>query len=106
MDMRKGKPKAYGRKAGTPNKVTTEFRDTVRSLLESNSENVARWLTDVADGNEEKNVKSDPGRALDLLSKLAEYASPKLSRAEHVGQDGGDIGMAMTITHVKPESRD
>ena len=104
MDMRKGKPKAYGRKAGTPNKVTTEFRETVRNLLESNSENVSRWLTEVAEGNEEKNVKSDPGRALDLMSKLAEYASPKLSRAEHVGEGGGDIGLTMTVTHVKPSS--
>lgn len=67
-----------------PNKVTVEFRDTVRALLEANSENVAIWLNQVAGGNGDPD-KADPGRALDLLAKLAEYAAPKLARTEHVG---------------------
>lgn len=33
-----------GRAPGTPNKVTQEFRDTVRQLLEGNAGNVGTWL--------------------------------------------------------------
>lgn len=72
-----------GRPVGTPNKATTEFRDTVRALLESNSENVALWLSQVANGVGDK--EPAPEKALDLLAKLAEYAAPKLARTEHVG---------------------
>lgn len=81
MPRKKGSPKTGGRKRGTPNRVTREFRETVRLLLEENAENVGRWLRLVAEGNGRKS-KPDPARALDLLTKLAEYASPKLSRAE------------------------
>ena len=73
-----GNPK--GRPAG-PNKVTSEFRDTVRRVLEENSANVGVWLSRVAEGTDD-GAKPDPGRALDLMAKLAEYAAPKLSRTE------------------------
>jgi hypothetical protein len=61
----------------------------VRQLLEANSANVQVWLQQVADGVGQK--PADPARALDLLSKLAEYAAPKLSRMEHVGDGGGPV---------------
>lgn len=80
----KGTPKTGGRQKGSSNKVTVEFRDTVRKLLEDNSTNVGRWLESVAEGDGET-VKPDPGKALDLLAKLAEFAAPKLSRTEHAG---------------------
>lgn len=67
-----------GRPAGSVNKATKTFRDTVNALLESNSENVATWLQQVADGVGGKDPA--PEKALDLLAKLAEYAAPKLSR--------------------------
>jgi len=72
-----------------PNKVTREFRETVRRLLVDNTENVGAWLAAVADGG--KGVKPDPGKALDLLVKLAEFAAPKLGRIEHAGPDGGPV---------------
>ena len=68
-----------GRKPG-PTRATREFRETVTKVLEENSENVGIWLSEVANGKED--VKADPGKALDLLAKLAEYASPKLARTE------------------------
>lgn len=84
-----------GRKKGTPNRVTREFRETVRLLLEENSENVSRWLTQVAEGvpakGDQKGRDPDPARALDLLVRLAEFAAPKLQRTEHVGEEGGPI---------------
>lgn len=78
-----------GRPKGIPNKVTTEFRETVRQLLEDNAENVSKWLQDVAEGT--NTDKPDPGKALDLLAKLAEFAAPKLARVEHTGKDGGPV---------------
>jgi hypothetical protein len=82
----KGTP-GPGRKPGVPNKATTEFRETVRRLLEDNSANFGRWLSQVAEGDGTDNGKPDPAKALDLVAKLAEYAAPKLGRVEHVGDD-------------------
>ena len=89
--MAKG-AKTGGRVAGTPNKATKEFRDTVTALLEKNAENVSIWLEQVASGIPEsdgvKAVAPAPEKALDLLAKLAEFAAPKLARTEHTGKDG------------------
>jgi len=78
-----------GRAKGTPNKATVEFRQTVTSLLENNAHNVSKWLGQVAEGMPEHDTKPDPYKALDMLAKLAEYATPKLARQEHVGENGG-----------------
>lgn len=87
-----GGRKTGGRKKGTPNKVNAEFRETVRQLLEDNSENVGKWLADVAG--------DDPAKALDLLTRLAEYAAPKLSRTEMTGPNGGPIQTAPTVIEL------
>ena len=96
MAKPKGSAKIGGRVAGTPNKATVEFRATVTALLSDNAPNVAVWLGQVAEGHGD--AKPDPGRALDLLAKLAEYAAPKLNRTEHTGKDGGDL---RTITRIE-----
>ena len=74
-----------GRKPGVPNKVTQEFRETIRKLLENNADNVEAWLTKVAVGDDDN--KPDPKGALDMLAKLAEFAAPKLARTEVVGDE-------------------
>ena len=79
------RPKTGGRKPGSPNKVTVEFRQTVQQLLDDNRDNVARWLTLVAEGDGTDSSKPDPYKALDMLAKLAEYAAPKLARTVHAG---------------------
>lgn len=93
-----------GRKPGIPNRATTEFRETVRRLLENNSENVGRWLTLVAEGDGTDHGRPDPAKALDLLAKLAEYAAPKLNRTEHVGEDGGPLKHSVQVTFVRKGS--
>jgi hypothetical protein len=74
-----------GRPKGSVNKATRTFRDTINRLLDDNAENVSLWLSQVA--------QDDPAKALDLMSKLAEYAAPKLSRTEHTGEEGGPVQM-------------
>lgn len=78
-----------GRPKGSPNKITQEFRDTVKQLLDDNADNVAIWLTQVASGTDDS--KPDPKGALDILSKLAEFAAPKLARTELVGDKENPI---------------
>lgn len=86
--------KGRGRPKGTPNRATTEFRDTVKALLEDNRDNVAKWLAEVADGDITQERKPEPYKALDMLVKLAEYAAPKLARTEITGKDGGALEIA------------
>jgi hypothetical protein len=80
----KGQKKPNQGKRG-PAKVTSEFKQTVQKLLEDNADNVALWLKQVAEGNGTDRGQPDPGKALDMLTKLAEYAAPKLARTVHVG---------------------
>lgn len=87
-----------GRVKGTPNKVNREFRETVRKLLDDNADNVGTWIAQVASGHGEN--KADPGKALDLLAKLAEFAAPKLGRVEHVGEGGGPVLNEIVIRMV------
>ena len=98
MARPKGSPKLGGRVAGTPNKATVEFRETVTALLSDNAANVAVWLSQVAEGHGD--TKADPAKALDLMAKLAEYAAPKLNRTEHVGKDGGTIDHSLAVTFI------
>lgn len=93
VEKSRKRQKTGGRQAGTPNKVTAEFRETVQKLLDDNRENVGRWLTLVAegDGTDSPTGRPDPAKALDLITKLAEFAAPKLQRTEHTGENGGPV---------------
>lgn len=90
--MAKGKKTGGGSRKGIPNKVTREFRETVRRVLEANDGNIEAWLAEVAE--------KDPARALDLVAKLAEYSAPKLARMEHTGKDGGPMELSGTVRFV------
>lgn len=89
-----------GRPKGVPNKLTMEFRATVRKLLEDNEENFQRWLTLVAEGDGAE-IKPNPGKALEIITGLAEFAAPKLARTELVGDGGGPIETASVIDASK-----
>lgn len=86
-----------GRPKGSVNKATKTFRETVTRLLEDNAENVSEWLRRVADGDPRGGVRPDPGKALDLMSKLAEYATPKLSRTEISGDAENPLAQKVQI---------
>lgn len=83
-----GRRNGAGRVKGGENAVNREFRDTIRMLLEDNAENVSKWLQEVSESN--------PARALDLLVRLAEFAAPKLTRTEVVG----DKDNPLTVQHI------
>lgn len=91
-----------GRPKGAVNKTTRAFRETVTALLENNADNVQKWLTTVADGDGDQ-VKPDPKSALDLLAKLAEYATPKLARTEHIGDENAPVVTKMVFEWQPPK---
>ena len=53
---------------------------------------MSKWLQTVANGDGDQ-LRPDPKGALDILSKLAEFATPKLARTEHTGANDKPIEM-------------
>lgn len=95
-------PPGPGRPKGSVNRITREFRQTVRALLEDNADNVALWLAEVANGS--RGRQPDPAKALDLLVRLAEFAAPKLGRIEHTGAGGGPLAqVTLDTSHLSLE---
>lgn len=96
-----GKLSRRGRKPGVPNKSTVTFRETITKLLEDNRENIAKWVEQVANGTDavydrkgnllKPGRPPDPAGALTRLGHLADFAAPRLSRQETVGDGGGPI---------------
>lgn len=80
-----------GRPKGIPNKSTEAVRTAIALLLERNAENMDRWLTTVAEGDETRGIKPAPDKALDIMQKMAEYHIPKLARTEVTGAENGPL---------------
>lgn len=74
MSSKGGSREGAGRPKGTPNKATSKTREAFNQLIEDNLANLSIWITEVA--------AEDPKAALDVISKLAEYTTPKLARTE------------------------
>mgnify|MGYP000879871972 CR=1 FL=1 len=72
-----------GRKKGSTNRDTRRFRAAMTILLEESSDKMAQWLERVA--------KDDPKGAVDLVLKMAEFTTPKMSRVEHTGAEGAKL---------------
>jgi hypothetical protein len=87
----------HGRPAGTPNKTTNKIREAFQKLIEDNLENMTIWLSDVA--------AEDPKAALDLLSKMAEYTTPKLARVENKHEIDDSVN-EIKVEIVKSASKD
>jgi hypothetical protein len=73
MDLYRNK--TGGRKAGTPNKVTTRTREAFEKLIDGNIDNLQVWL--------EKVAESDPKAAFEIILKLSAFVLPKLARVEN-----------------------
>ena len=59
---------------GSPNKTTKELRDSFQFFVENNVPKFQEWIEEVA--------KSNPAKAIELVTSLGEYIMPKLSRTE------------------------
>lgn len=90
--MSKPRPKppnaGKGRVKGVPNKVTADTRKGFQALVEGSVAELQGWLRRVA--------KKDPARALLIVSNMAEYIIPKLSRTEITGKDGKPVTVQVT----------
>lgn len=90
---RKQRTPGSGRVKGTPNKVTAKTREIFTKVLAMTAEDMERWFKECGDGIEiEKTMpdgtivtgrlNADPGKALEVMLKLAEFSFPKLARIE------------------------
>ena len=109
-----------GRVKGSQNKVTKEFKAIVQDLIDENQDNVKSWLSRVANGvpgEYQTNadglretvrypVVADPAKAVDLISKLAEYVAPKLTRTEVTGPGGQPLAPPVLTVHIEGKPSD
>ena len=82
-----------GRIKGIPNKATQAAREAIGLFVDGNAHRLAEWLDMVALGDPENDLKPNPAKAFEMFQSVVEYHVPKLARQEHVGKDGGDIGV-------------
>jgi len=81
-----------GRKAGIPNKATTEAREAIKALLDSNLPYIQSWIQSTAEGIYDDLagkwiVQPNPAKACEIVQNLVEYSVPKLARTEVVGDE-------------------
>lgn len=100
-----------GRAAGAPNKATSEGRAKFLKMFERLSPKTEKWIQDTAegievtktdkDGNEvTMKIPGDPGRAAELVLRMAEFYVPKLARTEITGEDGEKLSVSIQINGV------
>jgi hypothetical protein len=83
--MARGRKTGGGSRKGRPNKATADVREALRRLIEGNAANLESWLKRVA--------RKNPGKALEVVGKLAEFVVPKLARTEVSGPNGQPIAV-------------
>jgi hypothetical protein len=84
-----------------PNKTTAQDREAFRMVYERRIDDLDRWLIETGDGFTAIHFLSDgtqipyqeknPGKAADLLIRMAEHFVPKLNRTEVTGANGGPV---------------
>lgn len=89
---RGGKRPGAGRKKGSPNKTTAEAREAFRMVYEGRLADLDRWIRETGDGFRAVHFLQDgtkipyleknPGKAAELVARLAEHFVPKLQRLE------------------------
>jgi hypothetical protein len=67
-----------GRPRGTPNKSIAIVKDTIALIVNKNIDRVDKVLSKIA--------KDDPARYVEIVIKLSEFVTPKISRQEHSGE--------------------
>lgn len=96
--FKKGKKAGPGRPKGLPNKVTVAAREAIALFVDDNARKLQEWLTAVAEGDPEHDIKPNPAKAFEMFQSVVEYHIPKLARSEVVGDGGGPVE---TVTRVE-----
>ena len=91
-NIKGGAREGAGRPKGVPNKATTEAREAVKAILDSNLPFIESWIQATADGIFDDQagkwiVPPNPAKACDIVQNMVEYAVPKLARTEVVGDE-------------------
>jgi hypothetical protein len=84
-----------GRPKGTPNKINERIRETIHAALDETSTDVVKWIRRLG--------KDDPKGALQVYAALAEFALPKLSRAEVKAETDGEVRHVIRFTRAGNE---
>ena len=91
MSREKGSEKTGGRTGGTTNKVSKETRAAFKLFVENNQSKFDGWIERVAESN--------PAKAIELVTNIAEYVLPKLARV--VVKDESETTQNITINYTK-----
>ena len=97
-----GARRGAGRPKGVPNKVTSRAREAFLLTFRKLEGDLETWIRRTAEGQDTQALNKqgdvvtlktspDPGKAADLLIRMAEYHFPKLGRLEHTGEDGAPL---------------
>lgn len=102
--------KTGGRGKGTPNKTTQVQREVFKMIYDNRLEDLDRWLKETGDGYQaikilvvDKEVQlvpyveKDPGKAADILTRMAEHFTPKLQRIEKGIADASDAELLAEV---------
>ena len=82
-----------GRPKGVPNKVTSAARQAFLATFTRLEGDLEGWIRQTAE--------EDPGKAADLLIRMAEYHFPKLARSEVSGPEGDPLTIQV-VTLARP----
>jgi len=93
-----------------------EAREVFRLVFAGLAPQCEGWIRATAEGQEitkvdkagnmvKLRVGSDPGKAADLLLRLAEFHIPKLGRTEITGADGDKLTVTVNISGVREKEQ-
>lgn len=106
--------KTGGRKKGTPNKVPSEIRAAFQLIYEGRVGDLDRWIQETGDGFKAVHIlangrkipylEKNPGKAADILTRMAEHFVPKLQRIEKTIADSTDEELLAEVQRRKAEA--
>lgn len=89
MPFEQGHEYATGRPKGVGNKSTEAIRTAFAMLVENNLSNMQDWL--------ERTAQTNPHKALQVMSDLAQYSLPKLKQVDATVDIGDSIIQKITV---------
>ena len=92
--MKPKRQKYGGRKAGTPNKTTKQFREQIENLIEYNFEKIQDDIDSL-----------DPKERLNFLVKLYDFVVPKLQRVDATSTNAVIHNLVYLGEGEKPQQR-